>query len=75
MQMTTITQRIIKNVECAINAKGLKKRILAEKIGLTPHQFSDLLTGRRTIKAYDVFLLCHALDISPNELFEYKKGA
>lgn len=73
--MYSVTNKIIRNIECIIAEKGIKKRNVAEKIGLTAHQFSDMLRGRRTIKAADVILLCDALNVEPNELFEYKKGA
>lgn len=73
--MYSVTNKIISNIECIIAEKGIKKRNVAEKIGLTAQQFSDMLRGRRTIKAADVILLCDALEISPNELFEYKQGA
>ena len=73
--MYSITNKIISNIERIIAEKGIKKRNVAEKIGLTAHQFSDMLRGRRTIKAVDVILLCDVLEISPNELFEYKQGA
>ena len=73
--MYSVTNKIISNIECIIAEKGIKKRNVAEKIGLTAQQFSDMLRGRRTIKAADVILLCDALNVEPNELFEYKQGA
>lgn len=41
--MYSITNKIISNIERIIAEKGIKKRNVAEKIGLTAHQFSDML--------------------------------
>ena len=56
-------------IEKVIFEKGLKKNIVANKIGLTPQQFSDMLNGRRTIKSADIIPICEALEITPNELY------
>ena len=66
---------IIKTINRIIAERGLKKQSVAREIGITPQQFSDMLARRRIIKVEDISALCDALDISPNELFEYKKGA
>lgn len=65
----------IRVMERVIFEKGLKKRTVAEQIGLTPQQFSDLLNGRRRLKSTDVLPICEALDISPDELYGYDKLA
>lgn len=51
--------------------KDLKKQSVAQKIGLTRQQFSDLLNYRRGIKGTEVPLICNALEITPNELYGY----
>ena len=61
----------IEVIKKTIDEKRLKKCAVAEKIGLTPQQFSDMLNGRRTIKISDIPKLCVALQITPNELFGY----
>lgn len=66
---------ITKTINRIIAERGLKKQSVAHEIGVTPQQFSAMLTRRRIIKVEDISALCDALDISPNELFEYKKGA
>ena len=65
----------IKVIEKVIFEKGLKKQVVAEQIGLTPQQFSDLLNDRRQLKSSDILPICKALGISPNELYGYKKSA
>lgn len=60
---------IIQNIERAISERGLKKKYVADKAGYSPQQFSDLLSGRRVLKAIDISKIARALDVSPNELF------
>lgn len=64
-----------KRIKGIIAEKEIKKQTVAKKLGLSPSKFSDLLNGRRIIRGSDIIAICEALDISPNELFEYKKGA
>lgn len=64
---------IIKTINRIMVEKDLKKKAVAKKIGITPQQFSSMLNGRKIIKPCDITNICDALDISPNELFGYKK--
>lgn len=66
---------ITKTINRIIAERGLKKQSVAREIGITPQQFSAMLSGRRIIKVEDISALCDVLEISPNELFEYKQGA
>ncbi len=63
---------IIKRV---IFEKGLKKQAVAERMGITPQQFSDMLNKRRTIKYTDIVPICDALGITPNDLYGVTKSA
>lgn len=60
---------VIQNIERIIAEHGLKKKYVAAKAGYSPQQFSEMLRGKRVIKAEDISLLSHALEVSPNELF------
>lgn len=57
------------NVAEIISARGLKKSPIAKRIGVTDQQFSDMLNGRRVIKACDIPRLADALGVEPNDLF------
>lgn len=61
---------VIENVEKIIKERGLKKKYVAAKAGLTSQQFSELLGGKRVFKAEDVSALAQALSVSPNDLFK-----
>lgn len=66
---------ILKTIKRIIVERDLKKKSIAREMGLTPQQFSNLLKGKKTIKPNDIVKICEVLEISPNELFEYKQGA
>lgn len=53
-----------------IGERGLKQRAVAEMAGMSNQMLSDMLNGRRLIKARDVLALAKALDVTPNDLFK-----
>lgn len=69
MNATEAIASITDAIEEIIKQKGLKKSAVAKKIGLTPQQFSDMLNGRRIIKAWEIPLLAKALGVQPNDFF------
>lgn len=61
---------IAKRLKAYITDKGLKQRTIAKKAGIGEQTLSDILNGRRQLKA-DVFIdICAALGESP-EVFAY----
>lgn len=52
-----------------IGERGLKQGAVAERAGMSNQMLSDMLNGRRLIKARDVLALAKALDVTPNDLF------
>lgn len=62
----------LKNI---IAQKGLKNLYVAESAGYTPQELSDMLNGRRLIKACDIPRIAKALGVEINYLFGIEKGA
>lgn len=54
-------------------AKGYKNLYVAEKAGYTPQELSDMLNGRKLIKACDIPNLAFALGVKTDELYEAGK--
>lgn len=54
---------------------GIKQCVLAERCGLSPQVFSDILTGRRKITEEIILKLCAGLDTNPNDLLSFKDTA
>lgn len=53
-----------------IAEKGLKNLYVAEKAGFTAQELSDMLNGRRLIKACDIPRLAEALEVKTDDIYE-----
>ena len=62
-------QDIISTIKQVISDKGLKQKFVAEQIGMTPQEFSNILNGRKKLEVQYVAPVCRALNISANDLF------
>lgn len=51
-----------------IAEKGLRQKAVASLAGFTEQQFSDMLNGRKIIKAYDLFRIAEALGVEAADL-------
>lgn len=69
MQMNDL---VAKNLRSAINASGMKQKAVAERSGFTDQMLTDMLNGRKTIKADFIPRICRALHVTPNELFGWE---
>lgn len=69
--MPAINERIRDILE----ERSLIQRDVAEKAGFTPMQFSDMLSGRKLIKAEYIPAIAMALGVPIRELFENTKPA
>lgn len=58
-----------------ISKKGLKQVYVAEKAGYTPQELSDMINGRRIIKACDIPKIANALGVKLDDLFKAEKEA
>ena len=53
-----------------IASKGLKKKFVAERVGMTAQRLSDIMANRRVLKMCDLVALSSALGVTPNDLFK-----
>lgn len=53
-----------------IEQKGFKNLYVAQKAGFTSQELSDMLNGRRLIKACDVPKLADALGVEAGDIYE-----
>lgn len=60
---------VTKNTRRIIHEKGYKQAAIANRAGVSPKVFSDMLTGRRIVRADFIPNLAKALGVEPNELF------
>ena len=69
-------ERMTENIKALIVESGMKQKVVAERAGFTEHMMTDMLNGRKVIKAEFVPSLCRALGVTPNRLFRWEgKGA
>lgn len=61
------------NISQIIGAMGYKQGAVAERAGLSPREFSDMLNGRRIIKALDIIRISKALGVTPNDLYGFNQ--
>ena len=59
----------------AIKARGLKQRFIAEKIGVSEQLLSQMLNGDVKIGIDTFFAIAVVLHLSPDEIYEFRKGA
>ena len=69
MKLSEYNFPVAENIQRIINEKGLKQVYVAEKAGYTAHLLSDMLAGRKIIKACDVRRICEVLGVDANSLF------
>ena len=58
----------------AINARGLKQKYIAEKIGISETALSAMLNGNQKIDIETFFAIATVLQMTPDEIFSFMKG-
>lgn len=75
MTIAESNEPLSNGLKIIIAQKGLKNLYVAESAGYTPQELSDMLNGRRLIKACDIPRIAKALGVEINYLFGIEKGA
>lgn len=73
MQISEYNAPAAENISRIIRDKGLKKVYVARKAGYAPQELTDMLNGRKIIKASDVLKLACVLGVGAGELFETER--
>ena len=70
--MTLVQENLVRVIE----EKGLVKKGVAKRAGITPQMLSDIIAGRKVIRADMVPALAAAIDVPIPEMFrKIEKGA
>lgn len=68
--------RMTDNIKDLIMESGMKQKVVAERAGFTEQMMTDMLNGRKVIKAEFIPAFCRALGVTPNRLFRWdERGA
>ncbi len=65
----TYSQIVIKNIKLSLDKSGVKHKVIAERAGLTPQAFSDILNERKIITAEHIPVIVKALNVNVNDLY------
>lgn len=75
MTISEANTPLSRGIQIIIAKKGFKNLYIAQKAGFTSQEFSDMLNGRRLIKACDVPKIADALGVEAGDIYEAgKKG-
>ena len=69
MTINEANEPLVKGIKVVIARKGLKNIYVAEKAGFTAQELSDMLNGRRLIKACDVPRLAFAMEVKEGDIY------
>lgn len=75
MTLKEANSPVAAGISKVMKEKGVKQTYIAESAGYTPQELSDMLNGRRLIKACDIPRIAKALGVEINHLFGIEKGA
>jgi len=50
-----------------IEQNGIMRKFIANKCGMTSSKISEILNGKRELKADDLEKICNAINVNPNK--------
>ena len=69
MNIKKMNAPVAENIKRLLVATGMKQYIIAQRIGCTAQELTDMIYGRRIIKASDIPKISAALGVGIDELF------
>ena len=70
MGVASMNAGVPETIRAIMAARGFKHRAIAQRAGIPPHDFSDMLNGRRLLKMKEVIDIAAALEVTPSDLFK-----
>lgn len=74
MKVKEANRPVAGNLEAILCRKGIKKVFLARQAGMTPQELSDIINGRRLVKACEIPVLARSLGVGVGDLFAQEDG-
>lgn len=62
-------------LSAAIESRGIKQKFIAEQIGVSEQTLSAMLKGKTRIDADTFFAIAVVIRMSPEEMYQFRKGA
>ena len=66
---------IAAKLKSAIEARGMKQKFIAEKIGVSETALSVMLNGNQRIDVETFFKICVVLRMTPDEIYQFGEVA
>lgn len=66
-------EKMLDNIRSIINDKGMKHSVVAERAGFTPQEFSNMMNGRKTLRAEYIPDIAKAMRVDPNTVYFYEE--
>lgn len=66
---------VYEKVKLYIYENGYKPASIADKAGISPETFDEIMNGKRTMYADDLCAICIALNVSPEIFIDLNKPA
>ena len=66
---------IAEKLRAAIDARGMKQKFIAEKVGISETALSVMLNGNQKIDVEVFFRICTVLQMTPDEICDIGKVA
>lgn len=73
--ITEANGKLPNNIDRLIKEHCLKKQEISNRLGLSAKKFSDMLNGRRIIRAIDILEISKLLGVTPNDIFGIPSNA
>ena len=67
-----IAKKVGANLREARKLKGISQKEIAFELGKKQPEYSDYETGKIQLDYEKIIFLCHRLDITPNEFFDFE---
>ena len=74
MNIKNLNTPVAENVKRIISETGLKQYVVANRIGCSAQELTDMICGRRIIKVSDIPKLGNALGVDISALFRTLEG-
>lgn len=65
-----VQQILAHNIKTIIRNRGIKQRFVADSAGFDENTFSNMLNGRKLIRAEYIPVIAHVLGVTANDLFQ-----
>ena len=72
---TEVKRMTAEKLNAIIEESGMKQKYIAEKVGISDQALSAMLNGRQRIDVDTFFAIAVVLNMTPDQIYAFRKGA